>query len=144
MKWFVIFGAVCALLMGCSDDKDAAVAPNQQATVSLSGTKWQLAAWSAGDLDTSTLMLTAEFGETEIFGRTTINNFGGTYVLGEGNAFSVIPLFTTRMAGSDEAMRAEATYLDLLTQVRQYSLKPTTLTLSGENDQELLTFKLQQ
>ena len=56
-------------------------------------------------------------------------------------SFSTGEITQTLMAGSEAAMRAEQTYLDLLSQARQYDVEGDTLTLLGEGGAELLIFR---
>jgi len=46
------------------------------------------------------------------------------------------------MSGSDDAMRAESLYLDLLRQARRYLMTSTTLTLRNAANQDLLIFQV--
>ena len=45
------------------------------------------------------------------------------------------------MAGSEEAMRAESTYLDLLRQASAYELSSKSLMLQDGNHHTILTFQ---
>jgi heat shock protein HslJ len=54
--------------------------------------------------------------------------------------FSVGELQMTLMGGSEEAMRAESTYFELLWQACKFTVNQTTLTLLDAFNNELLIF----
>jgi heat shock protein HslJ len=137
MKWMAILGVmVCALATGCeSDDGNGAGNGN------LAGTKWRLAAWSASSLDPARYTITADFSETSISGTSAVNTYGGPYTATDDGAFSVGGLQATEMGGSQDAMRAESLYFDLLRQARKYDASGATLTLRNEGNQDVLIFQ---
>jgi heat shock protein HslJ len=49
-------------------------------------------------------------------------------------------LHATEMAGSDDEMRAESLYLDLLRQAHRYSVTEAALTLKNGGNHEILIF----
>jgi heat shock protein HslJ len=110
-------------------------------TETLKGTKWLLTAASVSSLDLSAYSITADFDELDISGRSAVNTYGGPYTITGGGGFKVGDLSSTLMGGSEEAMRAEALYFELLQQARKYSVTKTTLTLMDEGNQELLIFQ---
>jgi len=137
MKWMVILGIACALTAGCACKNENVAAP----TNTLIGTKWLLIAWSVSSLHPSAHTITADFGESDISGRSAVNGYGGRYTAIDKGMFSVGELTATEMAGSPDAMRAESLYFDLLKQARKYEVSGTTLTLRNEGNQELLIFQ---
>lgn len=106
----------------------------------LAGTKWRLAAWSVSSLDPSRFTITADFGESQVSGTSAVNTYGGPYTATADRHFSVGDIYATEMAGSEDAMRAEALYFDLLRQARRHVVTPTTLTLMNDGHQEILIF----
>lgn len=137
MKWMAILcSVVCALATGCeSNSGDGA------STGNLAGTKWRLTAWSASSLNPAAFTITADFSESEITGTSAVNLYGGPYTATDDESFSVGDLSATEMAGSEEAMRAEALYFDLLRQVRKYEVSGAMLTLRNEGNQDVLIFQ---
>ena len=137
MKWMAILcSLVCALAIGCESDNgnDAGGGP-------LAGTKWRLAAWSVSSLDPSGYTIAADFSESDISGRSAVNTYGGPYTITGGSGFSVGELRATAMGGSEDAMRVESLYFDLLRQARKYLITTTTLTLKDAGNQDILVFQ---
>jgi len=126
---------VCASAVGC-DSTNAGSA----ATPSLRGTKWQLSASSDAALDPTKFAVTADFGETDISGRSAVNRYGGPYAVTSDGSFETGALYSTRMAGPADAMRAESVYFELLGKARRYSVNGANLALSDEGNQTILTF----
>ena len=136
MKCMAMLGIVCALALGCESNNG-----NGAGSETLAGSKWRLAAWSVNSLDPSGYTITADFGEADFSGRSAVNTYGGSYTISGGGGFSAGELQATLMGGSEEAMRAESLYFELLAQSRRYSVTTTTLTLMNEGNQELLVFQ---
>jgi len=109
-------------------------------STSLAGTDWRLQAWSVSSLDASHFTITATFDDSRISGTTAINSYSGAYSATTGGDFSVGTLYMTEMAGSDDEMRAERLYFELLEQARRYTVNETTLTLFDGGSNELLVF----
>lgn len=135
-RWMMICGVLGVLATGCGGG-DGAGAVGQD----LKGTKWRLAGWSASSLDPAEYEITAECGEAEISGRSAVNTYGGPCAITRDGGFSVGDLRTTRMAGSEDEMRAESIYLDLLRKARKHAVTKTTLTLKDEGGQDILIFE---
>jgi len=137
MKWMAILcSVVCALATGCEIDNG-----NDTGGGTLAGTKWRLAAWSASSLDPARFTITADFDESRISGTSAVNTYGGSYTATDDGAFSVGELQSTLMGGSDDAMRAESLYFDLLRQARKYVVSGATLTLKDAGNQAILVFQ---
>ena len=111
------------------------------AASSLDGTQWQLAGWSLSSLSPTDFAISAKFAGGQISGRSAVNSYSGKYELGPGDAFSVGPLASTRMAGPEPAMRAESGYLTLLGRAKSYKLSDGKLTLYDEGGTETLRFE---
>ena len=136
MKWMAFLcSVVCALGTGCESDNG-----NGTGNGNLAGTKWRLAAWSASSLAPSDFTITADFSESQISGTSAVNLYGGPYTATADGEFSAGLLYATEMAGSEDAMRAESLYFDLLGQTRKCTVVGATLTLKNGNNQDLLIF----
>jgi heat shock protein HslJ len=109
-------------------------------TSSLDGTSWRLEGWSLSSLDPRDFTITAIFDDGRVGGTSAVNSYGAEYTTGSGNAFSVGEVEQTLMAGPDDAMRAEAAYIELLRASSSYKLNGTTLTLYDANGNESLIF----
>jgi heat shock protein HslJ len=135
MRWMILIAIAGLLAMGCgtpsgnSDDQR------------LADTQWLLTAWSASSLEAADYLITADFGKSDISGRSAVNAYGGPYTLLRGGSISIGDLQATLMGGPEDAMRAELLYFELLSQVRKYSLTETNLTMMNEGNQELLVFQ---
>jgi len=106
----------------------------------LAGTEWRLSAWPDSSIDPSQFTITADFDESQISGTSAINYYSGPYVATASCLFSVGELQMTTMGGSEEAMRAESTYFELLWQACKFTVNQTTLTLLDAFNNELLIF----
>lgn len=136
MKRIVLLGIACALATGCESDNG-----NGPGGGELAGTKWRLVAWSASSLDPARFTITADFSESGIAGTSAVNSYSGTYTATANGAFSVGEIQSTLMGGSDDAMRAESLYFDLLRQARKYVVSGATLTLRNADNQDMLIFQ---
>jgi heat shock protein HslJ len=106
----------------------------------LAGTEWRLSAWSDSSMDPSQFTITADFNESHISGTSAVNYYSGPYVATASCLFSIGQLQMTTMGGSEEAMRAESTYFELLWQACKFTVNQTTLTLLDAFSNELLIF----
>ena len=129
--------AGCSNGGGSSDDGSPAASPDAG---SLDGTQWLLNGWSVSSLDPANFTITADFAEGQISGNSGINSYSGPYTTGPGDAFSTGPLASTMMAGPEPAMRAEAAYAKLLSEVVSYLVTPETLLLNDAGGNESLVF----
>lgn len=133
-RWIITLVIACAAAAGCEGGRDAASGGN------LAGTRWKLAAWPAGQPVQPQITITADFSESQISGTSAVNSYGGTYTATANGRFSVGQLQSTLMGGPEEAMRAEARYLELLQQARKYAVTGATLRLRDGSDQDILVF----
>lgn len=106
----------------------------------LDGTSWRLSGWSLSSLDPADFTITAEFADGRISGKSAVNNYGGSYTQGPGDAFSVGEIAGTMMAGPEPEMRAESAYLELLAEAKSYAMKDGGLTLFDGGGNESLIF----
>jgi heat shock protein HslJ len=131
-----MIGIACALAAGCENNNGDGTSGGP-----LAGTKWRLTAWSVSSSDSSQFTITADFDDFQVSGTSAVNLYGGPYTVTTDGGFSVGDLHATEMAGSDEAMRAEALYFDLLRQAKYYTETESTLTLKNEGNQDVLIFQ---
>jgi heat shock protein HslJ len=127
----MVLAVALAAVAGCGGSSDAP---------SLDGTSWRLSGWTLSSLDPNDFTITAQFAEGKISGKSAVNNYGGAYTEGPGDAFSVGDLASTMMAGPEPEMRAESAYLKLLAEAKSYKLDGDTLTLFDPNGNESLIF----
>ena len=106
----------------------------------LDGTAWRLTGWTLSSLDPNDFTITAKFAGGKISGNSAVNNYGGLYTAGRGDAFSVGDLAGTMMAGPEPDMRAEQAYLTLLSEAKTYKPDGSVLTLFDQNGNESLIF----
>jgi heat shock protein HslJ len=105
-----------------------------QAAISLVGTPWDVVSYNNGNEATVSLVagstITLQFGaEGNLSGNATCNDYNGSYTT-DGDAVSVGPLGTTRMAcQSDELNAQEAQYLAALQNAATFEIINGTLTV---------------
>jgi heat shock protein HslJ len=106
---------------------------------SLEGTSWRLTGWSNTGQNPNDFTITAEFKDGRIGGTSAVNQYGGPYKAGDDGSFSVGDLVSTMMAGPEPAMRAEKTYVDLLSAMTSFTIDDGTLTLTHGSDHLVFT-----
>jgi len=125
----VVAGAVVLVASGCSS-----------AQPELAGTSWTLSAWAESSPPPASVTITAAFDASQVSGNSGVNSYFGSYERDDDGAFSVGQLGGTMMAGTEEAMRAEQTYLRLLEAARLYAVADGTLVLKDADGNDSLTF----
>jgi len=107
-------------------------------------TEWQLSSYSEGDTvvsgqDVNTITLKfVDAGNFSGFGG--VNSYFGSYTL-VGNAISIGPVGSTKMAGPENLMALESEYFSLLGSVTGVSLTGDSLSLTDKDGNVLLTFE---
>ncbi len=137
---------LAALLVVCGIAALAAVAVgcgSGGGTPDLDGTSWRLTGWSVSSQDPNDFTITAEFKDGTVAGKAAVNNYNGAYTVGPDDAFAAGPLASTKMAGPDADMQAEATYLQLLQAAESVKLEDQTLTLYDAGGNESLIYTAQ-
>ena len=129
-------GAVIVLVTSCESSHENSI----RNSPGLAGTEWKLSAWSANSLDPAQFTITAAFDDSRISGTSAVNSYSGAYSTTPSGNFSVAELQATMMGGSDDAMRVESMYFELLSQTRKFTLNQTTLTLLDRDNNPLLVF----
>ncbi len=109
----------------------------------LPGTEWQLSSYSDGnavvsgtDIRTITLKFNSKGNLSGFSGVNTY--FGGCNL--EGNAISVGPLASTKMAGPTTLMELETVYLNLLGSATGASIAGDSLSLTDNQGKVILLF----
>jgi len=142
----VLLGAVLLvpLAAACSGsssspDPSPAVLPGPTGGVGLVGPQWTLVAAAVDSVDLSAFGMTATFTDADVSGHAGVNRYAGPYSSSPDGAMDVGTIATTRMAGPDDAMRAERAYLATLARVTGYGVTSTRLVLFADA-QEVLVF----
>jgi heat shock protein HslJ len=132
LSTLVLF-ALITMLSACNDGLHSFVDSE------LSGSRWRLNGWSVSSLNPSDFTITATFTDREISGTSAVNQYGGIYLAERGD-FSTRDVFTTEIAGPEQAMRAEQMYMQLLRNARKYRRTADRLALMDANGNDLLYF----
>ncbi len=109
----------------------------------LPGTEWQLSSYSDGNAvvsGTDIRTITLKFdNKGDIVGFSGVNRYFGGCNL-DGNAISVGPLASTKMAGPTTLMELETVYLNLLGSVTGVSIAGDSLSLADKDGTVVLVF----
>jgi heat shock protein HslJ len=101
-------------------------------STSIEGTSWVLDAGSLGVDVPADVEVTASFSEDgKVSGNAGCNTYTGAFTVGEGNAISLGPLATTRMACVPEVSAVETAYLQRLEKATTYEATDMTLVLGS-------------
>jgi len=125
----VLLALTTVVAVGCGGDEEG-----------LDGTSWRLQGWSVSSLSPGDFEITAAFTSDQISGRAAINTYSGSYTVTPDGEFAVGELARTLMAGSEEDMRAEDTYFQLLGEATAYQVDDGQLILSDANGNQLLIY----
>ena len=134
-----VFLALACVVAGACASATAACGGEEE-TPDLDGTSWTLTGWSVSSLDPNDFTITASFADGTISGTSAVNSYAGPYATGPDDEFSTGDIASTTMAGSEDAMRAERVYIELLGAVASYEVAGDTLTLFDEFGDEALIF----
>lgn len=128
--------ALLAALTAAGCERDESDAPSAGL---LAGARWRLISWVDESLNPSAYNITADFSASEISGSSGVNTYAGSYTARADRRFSVGDLRVTLMAGAPDAMRAEAHYLRLLREAREFAVTGDRLILRA-GGRDILTF----
>jgi heat shock protein HslJ len=128
-----IAAALLPILAGCGSS-------GTSKTPALDGTSWRLSAWSASSQDPGDFTITAEFKDGTMSGNAAVNTYHGPFTVGPGADFSAGPLASTKMAGPEPDMQAEAIYLQLLEAAKSSTMDGDQLVLSDADGNESLRY----
>jgi heat shock protein HslJ len=126
---FMTIFVVAVVVAGCGGDEQG-----------LDGTSWRLQGWSVSSLSPADFDITAAFTSDQITGTAAVNTYGGPYTTTSDGEFAVVDLARTLMAGSEQAMRAEDIYFQLLAEAQAYEIDGKQLFLSDANGNQLLIY----
>ena len=132
--------ALASVVAGCGSGSGGSGGGGSTSAASLAGTSWKLTGWSVSSQDPNDFTITAEFKDGRIGGTSAVNRYGGPYTAGDDGSFSTGDLVSTMMAGPEQDMRAEQTYLKLLPEAKKFAVDGKTLTLSDANGNQLLIY----
>jgi heat shock protein HslJ len=134
MKRKTIFAVLVLLIIGISGCA-------RKQSVSLERTEWKLVGWSISSVKADDYEITASFDDKTISGKSAVNSYSSQYSI-DGDQISFTPFVSTEMAGSEDAMNAEAKFFGLMEQVRTLKVEGIKLILMDENKNELLVFQM--
>lgn len=106
----------------------------------LTNVTWKLVGWSATSPLPATVSIDAVFTDDGVSGTSGVNRYRGGVTIGSEGTLEVGPLISTLMAGPDDAMAAEHTFLTLLAKATGYTVSDGTLVLTDKAGTALLTF----
>ena len=125
--------SLLALGAGCSGSAAGEEPP-------LDGTRWNLTSWAEPDPIPISATITAEFSEGRVAGNSGINQYSASVTSSTDGSFSVDAPISTKMAGPEDAMAAESTYLRRLEAATSYQVDGDTLVVNDADGQPSLTF----
>ncbi len=106
----------------------------------LDGTRWKLTAWAEPDPIPDSATITAEFSEGRVAGNSGVNQYSASVTSSTDGSFAVDAPISTKMAGPEDAMAAESTYLRRLEAATSYQVDGDTLVVNDADGQPSLTF----
>ncbi|BAK36231.1 hypothetical protein MLP_32170 [Microlunatus phosphovorus NM-1] len=128
-------GVILLLLLGVTA---ACGAPAKQPA--LDGTNWNLTAWAEPEPIPAGVAITAEFADGRVAGTSGVNRYNGAVESSADGSFAIDRPVSTMMAGPEDAMKAEASYLRRLEEATSYAIDGDTLVLTDADGQPSLTF----
>lgn len=128
-------GVILLLILGLAA---ACGSPAEQPT--LDGTSWKLTAWAEPEPIPAGVTITAEFADGRVAGTSGVNRYNGAVESSADGSFAIDQPVSTMMAGPEDAMKAEATYLQRLQEATSYAIDGDTLVINDADGQPSLTF----
>lgn len=122
-----------------SESAGNATAPLPTGGAELASTKWALSGASYATGSLSDTGITLEFSADTASGNAGVNTYTASYTSSADGTLKLGPIASTKMAGDEAAMDAEAKYLEALATVTGYSVNGGLLDLFAGPDQ-VLTF----
>lgn len=127
MKKIIVFVMLMLSFIGCTSFQ-------KKDTLNLKGKEFQLVS-----LYPQT-QITLGFEGDRFYGFSGVNRYFGEYKIGEDNRITLINPAGTKMAGPEELMRQEDSYIDHLVDAKSVELKDKVLTITTK-DGKTLKFK---
>ena len=106
----------------------------------MDGTSWTLTSWAEPDPIPVSASITAEFAEGRVAGTSGVNRYNASVTSGTDGSFAIDAPISTKMAGPEDAMAAESTYLRRLEAATSYQVDGDTLVINDADGQPSLTF----
>ena len=125
--------SLLALGAGCSNGAASEEPP-------LDDTSWNLTSWAEPDPIPISATITAEFSEGRVAGTSGVNQYSASVTSSTDGSFAVDAPISTKMAGPEDAMAAESTYLRRLEAATSYQVDGDTLVVNDADGQPSLTF----
>ena len=131
------------LAAACSSSGSSSSSPSASVAGAKGGpglvASWNLTGAALDTADLSTFNITLTFTDTTASGFSGVNQYTTTFTSSPEGALDFGPIASTKMAGSDAAMKAEQAYLAALDTVTGYTVTGSELDLFS-GPQEILTY----
>ena len=115
-------------------------APLPTGGAELASTKWKLSGAAYDTAVTEANGITLDFAAADASGNAGVNTYNASYTSSADGALTFGPIATTKMAGEQAAMDAEAAYLEALQSVTAYSVNAEGLLDLFAGPDQILTF----
>lgn len=134
MKKLAMFSALTVLVLvlsGCVGKQ----------SISLERTGWKLVSWSISSMKADAYEITANFDDKTMSGKSAVNSYSGDYSI-DGYDITFGPMVSTKMAGTEEAMRAESNFFELMKQVKTLEVAGIKMIFRDSHGYDLLVFEM--
>ena len=115
-------------------------APLPTGGAELANTKWKLSGAAYDTAVTDASGITLDFAEADASGNAGVNSYNASYTSAADGSLTFGPIASTKMAGEQAAMDAEAKYLAALQSVTAYSVNAEGLLDLFAGPDQVLTF----
>jgi heat shock protein HslJ len=115
-------------------------APLPTGGAELANTKWKLSGAAYDTAVTDASGITLDFAEADASGNAGVNSYNASYTSAADGSLTFGPIASTKMAGEQAAMDAEAKYLEALQSVTAYSVNAEGLLDLFAGPDQVLTF----
>jgi heat shock protein HslJ len=115
-------------------------APLPTGGAELANTKWKLSGAAYDTAVTDASGITLDFADADASGNAGVNSYNASYTSAADGSLTFGPIASTKMAGEQAAMDAEAKYLAALQSVTAYSVNAEGLLDLFAGPDQVLTF----
>jgi heat shock protein HslJ len=115
-------------------------APLPTGGAELANTKWKLSGAAYDTAVTDASGITLDFADADASGNAGVNSYNASYTSAADGSLTFGPIASTKMAGEQSAMDAEAKYLEALQSVTAYSVNAEGLLDLFAGPDQVLTF----
>jgi heat shock protein HslJ len=115
-------------------------APLPTGGAELANTKWKLSGAAYDTAVTGASGITLDFAAADASGDAGVNTYNASYTSATDGSLTFGPIASTKMAGEQAAMDAEAKYLEALQSVTAYSVNAEGLLDLFAGPDQILTF----